>query len=49
MLDHAIIEQEALPYDGRLSISGSDEKKKVDDYRVDESESAAAWFREIFQ
>ena len=39
MLDRAIIEQEALPYDGSLSISGSDEKK-VDDYRVDESESA---------
>lgn len=34
MLDHAITEQEALPYDG--SISGSDEKK-VDVYRVDES------------
>jgi len=38
MLDHAIIEQdsEALPYDGRGSISGSDEKK-VGVYRVDES------------
>ena len=35
MLDHAIIEQEALPYDG--SISGSDEKKVDDVYRVDES------------
>jgi len=34
MLDHAIVEQEALPYD--RSISGSDEKK-VDVYRVDES------------
>jgi NCS1 family nucleobase:cation symporter-1 len=32
MLDHAIMEQEAIPYDG--SISGSDEKK-VDVYRVD--------------
>ena len=42
MLDHAIIEQEALSYDGRLNIFGSDEKKKVDDYRVDESESAVA-------
>jgi NCS1 family nucleobase:cation symporter-1 len=33
MLDHAIMEQKAIPYDG--SISGSDEK--VDVYRVDES------------
>jgi hypothetical protein len=34
MLDHAIIELEALPYDGRSS--GSDEKK-VDVYRVDQA------------
>jgi hypothetical protein len=33
MLDHAIMEQEVLPYDG--SISGSDEKK-IDVYRADE-------------
>ena len=35
MLDHAILDQEMLPDDG--NISGSDEKKKVDDYRVDET------------
>jgi hypothetical protein len=35
MLDHAILEQEMLPDDG--NISGSDETKKVDDYRVDET------------
>jgi NCS1 family nucleobase:cation symporter-1 len=36
MLDHAIMEQEALPYAYAGSISGSDEKK-VDVYRVAES------------
>jgi nucleobase:cation symporter-1, NCS1 family len=39
MLDHAITEQEALPYDG--SISGSSDEKKVDVYRVDESAAVA--------
>jgi hypothetical protein len=38
MLEHAITEQDALPYNG--SISGSDEKK-VDVYRVDESAAVA--------
>ena len=35
MLDHAILEREALPYDE--SISGSNDEKKIDGYRVDES------------
>jgi NCS1 family nucleobase:cation symporter-1 len=35
MFDHAILDQETLPDDG--NISGSDEKKEVDDYRVDET------------
>lgn len=37
MLDHAILEQETLADDG--NISGSDEKK-VDDYRIDETDVA---------
>ena len=36
MLDHAILEQETLPNDGN-NISCSDEKKKGDDYRIDET------------
>ena len=35
MLDHAILEQEALPYDE--SVSGSNDEKKVGVYQVDES------------
>ena len=35
MLDHAILDQETLADDGH--IFGSDEKKEVDNYRVDET------------
>ena len=34
MLDHAIFEQEALPYDGSIP---SGDKKRADVYQVDES------------